>query len=141
MSNAKRITLAVVVVVVIAGGAIWYKVASSSNDTSADTTPATDTQQTSDDNAAIATTITYNGSGFSLSKSTVASGSTVKIVNDSNSALDFDSDPHPTHTDNPELNQGDITPGTSKAFTVTTKGSWGFHNHNDPTQHGNITVN
>jgi hypothetical protein len=52
----------------------------------------------------------------------------------------MDSDPHPTHTDNPQLNQGDIAFGASKTFTLTTKGTWGFHNHHDATQHGTITV-
>lgn len=62
------------------------------------------------------------------------------VRNDSSSALDFDSDPHPVHTDNPQLNAGPIEPGQSKTVTLTNKGTWGFHNHDAPSEHGTITV-
>jgi len=86
-------------------------------------------------------TITYDGNGFSVSPSKVKAGGTVKVVNNSQSDMNFDSDPHPVHTDEPELNVGEVAPGQSKTFTVTKTGTWGFHNHLDPSQHGSLTVN
>ena len=142
MSTAKRLTIAIIAVIVIAGGALWYMMMYKNQPEKTTTSTATNQKasNTSDTSKSIASTIAYDGSSFSLSTSSITSGSTVKIMNSSSKDLDFDSDPHPTHTDNPELNQGNIGPGESKTFTLTTKGTWGFHNHLDPSQHGNITV-
>jgi plastocyanin len=134
MNSKNRIIIAIGIVIVVAGGAIWYMVANS-HKTAA---PAATNNST---NQQAAATITYDGMSFSLSNDKVASGSAVKVINSSSGdALSFDSDPHPSHTDNPELNQGDIEPGQSKTFTLTAKGTWGFHNHENPDQHGTITV-
>jgi hypothetical protein len=150
MSDTKRIIIAAIAVAIIAGGAVWYVLATSQKQgTPSDADmpgmshadhQAMSNNNSSDTNKPVAATITYNGASFSLSANTVTSGSLLKVVNDSKNELDMDSDPHPTHTNNPELNQGDIATGSSKTFTLTTKGTWGFHNHHDPTQHANITV-
>jgi plastocyanin len=145
MNSKNRIIIAVVVVIVIAGAAVWYMVANpnktaapaaSSNPSSSSSSNSTNNSTTQE----IAATITYNGDSFSVSNDKVKSGSSVKVVNSSDKELDFDSDPHPVHTDNTELNEGDIAPGKSKTFTLTKTGTWGFHNHLDASQHGNITV-
>lgn len=138
MSNKHRILIAIIAVVIVVGAAVAYAMINASNTAA----PATNSNSSSNSTAqTVASVITYDGSTFRLSVGTVAAGSQVEIKNTSNSPLDFDSDPHPTHTDEPELNQGAVDPGQSKTFTITKKGTWGFHNHLDPTQHGNITVN
>lgn len=144
MSTTERIVIAVTAVAIVAVGALCYS-AITSKDTSHHSAKAPHSnEQTnhsdSDSTQPVAATITYNGSTFSLSSNTVPSGSAVKAVNDSSNELDLGSDPHPTHTDNPELNAGTIEPGHSKTFTLTKKGTWGFHNHFDPSQHAFITV-
>lgn len=135
MSNTKRIIIAVIAVIVVAGVGIWYMIATS-NKTSAPSAPgaAKETDQSA------AATITYDGTTFSLSTDKVTSGSNVTVINQSDKELDFDSDPHPVHTDNTELNEGLIAPGESATFTLKTKGTWGFHNHLDADQRGSITV-
>lgn len=153
MSKTVKLVVIAIAVVVIAGGAIFIQ--ARGNDKKDDTSTATTTtnsgsssssteNETSSakttDSTDVAMTITYDGSSFNVSPSSIKSGENVKITNNSNDQLDFDSDPHPTHTDNPELNAGDIEPGQSKTITLTTKGTWGFHNHFDPSQHGNLTV-
>lgn len=141
MSNRNRIIVAVIVVAVVVAGAIWYIIASSKKTTAPAAT--NNTSSSSNNNASnqeVASTITYDGSSFSVSNSTVKSGATVKVVNNSDKELDFDSDPHPVHTDNTELNEGGIAPGESKTFTLTKTGTWGFHNHLDASQRGTITV-
>lgn len=139
MSNTKRIIIAVVAVAVIASGSIWYIIATSNKTAAPAASNSTSTNDTSD-SGTVASTITYDGNTFSVSNNKVASGATVKVVNNSSEDLDFDSDPHPTHTDNSELNEGDIAPGESKTFTLTKEGTWGFHNHLDASQKGEITV-
>ena len=76
---------------------------------------------------------------------TVARGSQITFVNnDSRSHLMF-SDPHPEHTDCPELNSvGALNPGqTRQTSNLNATGSCGFHDHNDATNRnlrGTITI-
>lgn len=85
-------------------------------------------------------TITYDGTIFTLSSTTMKSGGVVKVANKSSKDLEFNSDPHPVHTDNSELNTGRIPAGKSASFNLTTKGKWGFHNHLNASQKGELIV-
>lgn len=85
-------------------------------------------------------TITYTDDGFSPNTLTVNSGDTLTIRNTSSDSLQFDSDPHPQHTANPELNVDLVESGESKTFKVTAKGSHGYHNHLRSEHTGKITV-
>lgn len=140
MSKATKLVIAIAIVAVIAVGALVLK--NKSNSSSSNTSPSSSTSSSSSsDTATAALVITYDGSGFSLSTNTIKAGQTVKVVNSSSSTdLQFDSDPHPVHTDNTELNIGAIAPGKSATFTVTKTGTWGFHNHLNPSQHSSFTV-
>lgn len=104
-----------------------------SNDASQD---ATDNQEPAPESA----TIVYTSSGFSPASYEVAVGGSVTVRNDSDEDLDFASDNHPTHEENSELNAGEIAPGESKTFTVTTAGNWSFHNHHNSSHTGRLTV-
>jgi plastocyanin len=117
---------------VIAGGALLllHKKPTTSN-------PATNQSQTSQNSA---DTITFDGNTFSPAAITVKSGTTVTIKNTSSQDMAMDSDPHPVHTDDTDLNVGDVAPGQSKTFTVEKKGSFGYHDHLDPTVAGRITI-
>jgi plastocyanin len=152
MTNSVKAILAVVLVVVIGGSIYLIAAPKNKNSTASPTTSSnqsttSDTAKTQNPQSTIpsttpvaAGTITYNGSSFSPSTLTIKTGDTVKITNASSSPLTFNSDPHPTHTDEPELNVGAVETGQSKTFTVTKTGSWGYHNHNDPSQRGTIVV-
>ncbi|HLB66775.1 MAG TPA: cupredoxin domain-containing protein [Candidatus Saccharimonadales bacterium] len=85
-------------------------------------------------------TITYTDSGFSPSTLFVNAGDSVLIKNDSSNDLDFESNPHPVHTDNTELNAGTIENGGSKTITLTEPGTWGFHNHDNSAHSATVEV-
>ena len=131
MSKLGKVITAFIVVTIIAVGALFLMGGKTNKTTQKDQNNA---------NGPIAATITYTDSGFSLSTRTISSGQTFKIVNQSQQEIDLSSDPHPTHTGDPELNVGSVQPGGSKTFILTTKGTWGFHNHYDHTKTGTITV-
>lgn len=142
MNKATTAIVAVVLVVIIAGGAIWLSrrnTHSSNNNTSSSTIPPSQGANTGVTQS-VAATITYDGSNFSPQLTTVKSGNTVKITNNSQQEISFNSNPHPVHTDDTDLNVGTVEPGQSKTFAVTKKGSFGYHNHLDPSQTGNITI-
>jgi hypothetical protein len=66
---------------------------------------------------------------------TIAAGGRVTFVNSHNQPHDMASDPHPEHTDCPEINQvGFLTPGQSRTSgNLNTRRTCGFHDHNQPT--------
>jgi plastocyanin len=144
----------IVAVIVIAGGAFF--VMKKNNKSSTATTPATNTTNTTQtttktDNSTAGTdqpnpntkavaTITYSDSGFSPSTITVKAGSKVEIKNTSSHDMQFDSDPHPVHTDDTELNVGTVASGQSMTFTVNKTGTHGYHNHLNPSDTGTIIV-
>jgi plastocyanin len=147
----KTILIVIAAILILGGGAFALtrksdKPAATNTTTSTNTdtnsasdSPAASTPtQTDDQNSA--TTITYTDSGFSPKTMTVKSGTTVTIKNASSGPLQFDSNPHPEHTDNPELNVGVIASGQSKTFTVTKTGTFGYHNHLNDSDRGTIVV-
>jgi plastocyanin len=141
MGKAGKIIIAVLLVAVLAVAAIWVNNSQKDKKSASSDTSQSQKDSTSDNSSeGIASTITYDGSNFDISSATIKSGDRVKIVNDSQTALEFDSDPHPVHTDNKELNVDNVKPGESKTFTITKTGTWGFHNHLNASQRGSITV-
>ncbi len=91
-------------------------------------------------NTSTATAITITSSGFSPSAVTVKAGTVVTWTNSSGADVRVASDPHPTHTDLPELDSSTLANGDSYSFTFTKVGTWGYHDHFEPTLKGSVTV-
>jgi plastocyanin len=86
-------------------------------------------------------TISVTNSGFSPASITVKKGTKVTFVNNGTNPVWPASNPHPTHTDYPGFDAlSAVAPGQSWSFTFDRVGRWGFHNHLNPTQGGQITV-
>jgi len=80
-------------------------------------------------------TITIGADGrVSPSSLTVTAGSRVTFVNNHNRPHDMSSDPHPEHTDCPEINQvGFLQAGQTRTTgNLNTVRRCGFHDHNEP---------
>ena len=146
MKRSGLISAIILAAIIVIAGLAW--VLASKNSTQNETnTPASqqqaqteNTQPSNNQNESAATTITYDNSGFHPSSVTVKSGTKVTFKNGSSSTIQVDSDPHPEHTDNTELNVGTISPGSTGSATLTTKGTWGIHNHLDASMRGTIVV-
>ena len=65
---------------------------------------------------------------------TVTLGTQLRITNQDSQSHDMTSDPHPAHTDCPELNQiGTLNTGQSRASgNLNTARRCGMHDHGDP---------
>jgi plastocyanin len=90
-------------------------------------------------------TITITNNAVSPQNITVARGSQVTMINNDTRVHDMDSDPHPEHTDCPELNQiGFLNPGQSRqSGNLNTAKRCGFHDHGNPENaalRGTITI-
>ncbi len=78
--------------------------------------------------------------GFSPQTLTVKKGDTVVWINQSGGAVTVNSDPHPTHNKNRFLNRGEFASGSSVQVTFVAAGTYGYHNHFNPSQKGTIIV-
>lgn len=87
-----------------------------------------------------AATITFTDEGFSPSTLTVKKGTVVTVKNTSATSVQFSSDDHPAHTENPEMNMSELAPGASGTFTADTVGTHGFHDHIDDSKTGTLIV-
>lgn len=133
-----------VIVLAIIGGGIVALAHKDNKSSKSSTTSATSRSSTSprpsSNQSATENTITYSDNGFSPATLTVTSGTKITIKNNSSGPLQFDSNPHPQHTDDPELNVGPIEPGSSATVTVTQTGSHAYHNHLNASDTGTIIV-
>ena len=150
----KKLLVALAAVVLIGGG-IWLLFLNNGNDEA----PATETQtanqnnepssqepsnaeqETSQDDETDGQTVqvSYTDNGFEPAEITINAGDTVVWTNNSNRAMHVASDDHPVHTDYPGFDQ--LSAGQSYSFTFTEVGTWGYHNHENHTDTGLITVN
>jgi plastocyanin len=137
----RRVLLAigVIVVLVIVGLVLAGNRDNSSPSPSVQPTASTQAQA-SESPSQSAATITYDSSGFHPGSTTVKSGDSVTFVNKSSAEIQVDSNPHPVHTDDTDLNVGSIAPGQSVTVTLTKKGTFGLHNHLSPGNTTKITI-
>lgn len=84
--------------------------------------------------------ITVTPYGFIPNVITIASGTKITWVNKSGSDANVSSDPHPTHTNYPQLNLGNFWNNGSVSLVFTKPGRYGYHNHLNPNEHGVIIV-
>lgn len=132
----RSIAIVISAILIIASGAYLL---SNKNNQSEDIKVATGTSQNTDDQSG-SPTITFEGSAFSPETLTVKAGDTVTVRNDSSRSIQFESDPHPAHTDNTELNASIIRAGESKSFVPTRTGTFGYHDHLNPNATGTLIV-
>jgi plastocyanin len=153
MSKSAIIGIVIAAIVIVVGGFLLFKPNKKNNTTATNTQPSssastqsattnssTNSTPSSSSNQSSGATITYSDSGFSPATLTVKAGTTVTIKNTSSQPMQFDSDPHPVHTDDTQLNVGEVAPGQSMTFTPTITGTHGYHNHLDSSQTGTLIV-
>lgn len=144
--RSKKITAVVVVLLILAVGLGIFLANDGQTVDEVSPQPTIETQEeestpaSQGEDSKQTVTVRFTDSGFSPSSITVAAGDSITFLNESNRTVDPSSDPHPTHTINPELNVGDLAPGASKTITVTKTGQWGMHDHLDPSEQLTVIV-
>ena len=117
---------------------------SSSPSSSSDTSPTSPTTPPAD--AVATSTITIANSVASPKHIKVPRGSQVTFINNDTQSHNMTSDPHPDHTDCPEINQvGFLSAGQRRQTgnMVTNRTVCGFHDHDLPNvagMQGSITI-
>ncbi len=148
----RALIITVVVVAILAIGAFLLVNNKNKSTSSSSTTSSSDNSSTSgsSDNSSSSTpasdtvTITYTDSGFSPSSAKVKNGGQIIWVNKSGSQVQIGVNPHPTHTGDRMITNGqftlDLDDGQQTTVNVTKTGTFGYHNHLLPNDTGTITV-
>ena len=85
--------------------------------------------------------ITYSASGFSPGSLQIRQGDIVTFRSTTSAGMWVASNPHPNHTEYPELDMhAAVGSGGTFVFTFTKIGTWGYHNHFDPSKGGSVVV-
>lgn len=109
--------------------------------TTANANTSASVKATSPSNAnTAAVSVALTAIGYTPPSVTVKVGQVVTWTNTSGSSATVSSDPHPTHTDLPELDSPTLGNGDTYSFTFTKVGTWGYHNHLDPSVEGTVIV-
>lgn len=104
------------------------------------TTPATPSG-TAPTTTTAGTTVNITSAGFSPATVTVSPGTVVTFVNTDTKPHWVASDPHPVHTGLPGFDaKSALAPGASYSFTFTTAGTYGYHDHLNPSTRGQVVV-
>lgn len=125
MSRAFTVTIISVVVVLVTLGTWWFLTAQTNQ-------PLENSNNQISTPSANGITIVFTDNGFQQQNYSVAAGQTVTVKNESSIVVQFSSDEHPTHTDNPELNMNELQPGEQDIIAPDTAGKWGIHDHEHP---------
>ena len=153
----KTIISIIVIILLIAGGVFIYTMSNSSNssqtnkltDTDTDTYTNTNlnneqaTSSSSNQTQSNKVTVTYDGSSFSPKVVTIKKGDSVIFINQSDKSMSVASNPHPTHTDYPGFDQYKSAEKGMASYTFVFEkvGTWGYHNHLNPSVTGTVKVN
>lgn len=86
--------------------------------------------------------VNYTDQGFVPKTITIKRGETVRFMNQASTGYMWvGSDPHPSHTDYPGFDQKAVgQKGDIYEFTFSNPGTWGYHNHLDPSMTGTVIV-
>lgn len=143
--QSKTILIVIVVIVAIAVAGVTVmifanpsKAPTTTQDTQTNTGRETDSSDVS--TALAPATIVFTDDGFTPMILTVKKGTVVTVKNNSSRSVQFSSDNHPSHTEDPEMNLGVLAPGENGTFTANTIGTHGFHDHIDDNITGTLVV-
>ena len=148
----KKVILGAVIAILIRGGgafaffgmnkedAVAPAVTASSTESTEASTDTLDTDSAMTKEAESTATITFTDSGFTPNKLTVKKGTVVTVKNTSSKSVQFSSDDHPTHREDPEINLKTLAAGESATFTAQTVGTHGYHDHINDELVGTLVV-
>jgi plastocyanin len=144
MNNANRIVMVGVIVLVILGLGGFLLTRSMNSAKVLGATPqgtsSTKSNAVSLQGAQNSSTIQITANGYLPMNLTIKAGTTVTWINSSGADVTVNSNNHPTHLLYPPLNLGRVSDGGSVSLRFDTPGTYGYHNHLNPSQTGIITV-
>jgi plastocyanin len=139
--KSSMIVGAIVVVIVLLGGWLLLRSGNSGQQVLTPTVLPTQTIEATPSPATSSVTVSITDAGFVPANITVKPGTTVTFVNNGQQAHWVASNPHPTHTDLPGFDaKHAMAPGESYVFVFEKIGTWGYHDHLNPSTMGAVVV-
>lgn len=138
--------LAVILIIIGVGAAIYVLTRESGDDginaTTTTQQPAQETTNTTDEaqDQEQLPTIVFTDDGFAQQEYRFAAGTAIRVDNQSSMDMQFSSDDHPAHRNNPELNMALLGAGESGTFTPPGTGTYGFHDHINDQYSGTLII-
>ncbi len=143
----KNILIIATVLIVLGAGVFFFlRGTQKANGCTTDTATKPSSSQTATSSAETIQDITvnYENGKFSPDCVLIKAGSSVIWSNKSQDNIQIAADPHPIHTGNKEVSDGqftlDIAPGETQTVTINKIGNSGYHNHLNPSTKGTIIV-
>jgi|SRR3990167_9159169 len=135
-----KLWLIIAIVLVLAAG-IWFFAKNRSNPTltGSSSTPATQTLEEQQEPNAFVNEVKATSNNFNPPTIIVSKGTTVTWTVTSG-AVQVASDPHPAHTGLAGFESDELKAGDTYSFTFDTVGSFGYHNHLNPSAIGTVNV-
>lgn len=136
----------VMIIIVLIAGALVYAFTGQDNKSESSSSEDQNSSQTeapadSDTATKPDLTIVFGEDGFTAHSYKVKTGGLVEVRNESSRPLQFSSDDHPTHRDEPALNTPVINPGQTTSFRAPDEpGEYGFHDHINSQYEGHLVV-
>ncbi len=90
--------------------------------------------------AAATATVKINADGFTPERVAIKQGQAVRWNNADTVAHLVASDPHPSHTDYPGFESQIIPAGGTYLFSFNRVGTWGYHDHLNPSLTGTVVA-
>ena len=136
------VVIAIVVIVVFGlGGLFLFGGSSQGKSCTADSAEKTATASAE---VTVAATIEYKDGEFSPECLQISPGTTVTWVNQSDKDIQIGTDPHPAHSGNKEVSNGEyvltLDPGEEATVNVDKVGKSAYHNHLNSSAGGAIIV-
>jgi plastocyanin len=129
--NNRVLVAVIVIIILLAGGFVLFNKNNS-------VAPSANTKIEEE------VTIAYSDAGFASSRAILKNGGKITWINKSSREVKIGADPHPIHTGNREVSGGEFTldlkPGDQKTVSVSKVGTFGYHNHLNPSDTGEIVV-
>lgn len=134
--------MGIIVLIIVGGGVIFLMSRSGKMQTQQQSsTPQTQSvTRTGSSPAMSENTVTLTQNGWSPATLTIKAGQTVTWVNKSGTKATVNSNPHPIHTDYQPLNLGSFPDGGTLSLIFPKAGTYGYHNHLNPSMTGTIVV-
>lgn len=137
MNNKATITIIIILVVAVGILLAWYFLGNTNTETN-----------TNANNAVVATsrevppahTVWIMEGSFTPSVMNISAGETITWINKDAIVRVVASDPHPAHTDLPELLSDTLEQDGMYSFTFTEAGTYGYHDDLNPIKKGQIVV-
>lgn len=140
-----KVFFVILALLVVIGGAYLListgkHAATPSNTTQSSTTPSATSPSSPSGAMEQTAAVSLTTNGFDPATITVKAGTKVTWTNNSGDSATVNSDPHPIHTDYPPLNLGSFSSGSSLSLVFDKPGTYGYHNHFNPSEKGTIVV-